>query len=382
MLTFQFLEANNQYDVAVAGGGLAGLATAILLRDKGYRVIVFEKERYPFHKVCGEYISNESRRFLQRIGLDVDALGAAPIQKVLISSIGGRSITERLPLGGFALSRFRLDHELRNIAVGKGVIVREDTRVNDIQPEEERFTLDADAPYSARVALACYGKKANLDVKWRRRFTLKKKNRLNNFVGVKYHVRTDFKNDLIALHNFPGGYGGLVRIEEDRYCLCYLTTAGNLQKAGGIKELEQRVLSVNPYLRELFSRSEILYEAPLTISQISFDKKTQVENGVLMVGDAAGMITALCGNGMSMALHGAKIACEWVDRFLKGDISREEMERGYCRHWRKTFGTRLWFGRRIQSMFDSRLFGVLLPIFRTLPFFTRWLIRKTHGHEF
>ena len=60
----------------------------------------------------------------------------------------------------------------------------------------------------------------------------------------------------------------------------------------------------------------VLFEEPVTIAQISFAKKTQIENHVLCIGDAAGMITPLCGNGMSMALHGSKIAAEAITTFL------------------------------------------------------------------
>lgn len=398
------MTATVKYDIAIAGGGLAGLASAILLKRKGYSVIVFEKETYPFHKVCGEYISNESKQFLNRLGLDVDALGASNINKVTVSSIKGRTVKEKLHLGGFALSRYVLDHELSKIAKQEGVIIKENTRVNDIQYKNEFFEIHADVHYEAKVAIAAFGKKTNLDVKWKRPFALKKKNRLNNFVGIKYHVRpafasqhmpsirsssdkasagnADFPADTIALHNFPKGYGGIVKIEEDKYCLCYLTNAENIQKAGGIKEMEKKFLSHNPYLNNILTRAEILYEAPLTISQVSFDKKTQVEDHILMVGDAAGMITALCGNGMSMALHASNILAEQIHQFLQGKISRIEMENRYQKEWKKEFATRLWFGRRIQSMFDSRMFGLLVPVFKAFPFFTRWLIRKTHGKPF
>jgi flavin-dependent dehydrogenase len=54
------------FDIGVIGGGLAGLSFAILCADAGYSVALFEKEEYPFHKVCGEYISLESYDFLQR----------------------------------------------------------------------------------------------------------------------------------------------------------------------------------------------------------------------------------------------------------------------------------------------------------------------------
>ena len=73
----------------------------------------------------------------------------------------------------------------------------------------------------------------------------------------------------------------------------------------------------------------MLWKEPVVISQISFDKKNLIEDHVLMIGDAAGMITPLCGNGMSMALHASKIAAEQITKFLEGTISRELMEQNY-----------------------------------------------------
>ncbi len=80
---------------------------------------------------------------------------------------------------------------------------------------------------------------------------------------------------------------------------------------------------------------EFLYDEPLTISRISFNKKTQIENHVLMIGDTAGLIAPLCGNGMSMALHSSKLAFEEIDLFLQGRINRYEMEIQYTQQWEK-----------------------------------------------
>src|SRR6185503_11517226 len=90
---------------------------------------------------------------------------------------------------------------------------------------------------------------------------------------------------------------------------------------------------------------------PVAISQISFDKKNLVEDHILMVGDAAGMITPLCGNGMSMALHASKIAAEQIQNFLSGIISRETMEKNYVAQWNKLFANRLKMGRALQNYF-------------------------------
>ena len=76
-----------RYDVAVIGGGLAGLATAIQLADRGKQVILFEKRQYPFHRVCGEYISMESWDFLNRLGLDLASESLPMISKLNISAI-------------------------------------------------------------------------------------------------------------------------------------------------------------------------------------------------------------------------------------------------------------------------------------------------------
>jgi flavin-dependent dehydrogenase len=147
--------------------------------------------------------------------------------------------------------------------------------------------------------------------------------------------------------------------------------------------MEAGILSQNPYLKKIFAESEILYEAPLVISQISFDKKQQVEHHVLMIGDAAGMITPLCGNGMSMALHGSKIAFGQLDLFLHKKITREMMELQYTLEWKKNFSKRLKAGRFIQKMFGSSwVTNAFVAVLKPFPGLINRLIQQTHGNKF
>jgi len=137
------LEDDRPYDLAIVGGGLAGLSLSIQMAKAGYRVILFEKEQYPFHRVCGEYISLESWNFVQRLGIDLPALNVTHIKRLQVSDIKGVFFEQPLPLGGFGISRFKLDHELAQIAKQAGVTILELTRVNDVRFSRELFTIES-----------------------------------------------------------------------------------------------------------------------------------------------------------------------------------------------------------------------------------------------
>jgi len=99
------MNENKQYDVAIAGGGLAGLALSIQCAQAGYRTVLFEKEKYPFHKVCGEYISFESWNFLEELGVPLSQMNLPVIRRVLVTAPNGKKLVKSLPLGGFGISR-------------------------------------------------------------------------------------------------------------------------------------------------------------------------------------------------------------------------------------------------------------------------------------
>jgi flavin-dependent dehydrogenase len=377
--------SNELYDVALVGGGLAGLSLSILLAKANYRVALFEKEKYPFHKVCGEYISFESWNFLEELGIPLSDWSLPVIRRLMVSSPNGKYLEQDLPLGGFGISRYKLDSSLADIAKANGVQLFEENKVSDIGKQASLFNIKNSKENNyAKIVCGSFGKRSNLDIKWKRDFTVKKNNKLNNYIGVKYHILTDHPNDLIALHNFKNGYCGISQIEENKYCLCYLTTAENLRSNdNSIEKMERNVLQKNPFLKKIFTESTFLFPEPVTISQISFEKKMQVENNILFVGDASGMITPLCGNGMSMALHAAKIAFLCIDDLLQNKITREQMEKNYEEQWKKLFAKRLRTGRIIQSFFgDEFLSNLLINTLKPFPKFVSFLVKQTHGEAF
>jgi len=370
--------------VLVLGGGLAGLAVALDLAGRGHCVAVVERRRYPFHRVCGEYVSNEVLPYLRRLGADPAALAPAAIRRFGLSSPAGRMLTSPLDLGGFGVSRYQLDDFLYQKAVAQGVEFIFATVADvafDAAAGQHHVALADGRQLTAALVLGTYGKRSALDRQLGRPFFSQR----SPYLGVKHHLRLPgFARDVIELHNFRDGYAGVSAIEGDKLCFCYLTTRANLKAAGGsIAALESEVLARNPRVANILGHAERLYAQPEVINEISFAPKLPVEQHLLMVGDAAGLITPLCGNGMAMALHGAALAAPLADRFLRGELARPALEAAYAHAWRQQFGARLRVGRAVQRLFGGPILSELVVSgLRHWPAAVRTLMRQTHGSEF
>ncbi|TAF67094.1 MAG: FAD-dependent monooxygenase [Cytophagales bacterium] len=372
------------YDIGIIGGGLAGLANAIQMAKAGLKVILFERQQYPFHRVCGEYISMEALPFLQN-ELEIDPFehGAIQLSEFRLTSPAGRQLIVPLDLGGFGISRYTLDELLYQKATEKGVTILQNTiiRQTEKQINHWQLTTHQEQTFEAKTVIAAYGKRTQLDQLWKRRFFQQK----SPYIGIKYHIKYAYQPlHQIALHNFQQGYCGISRIEDDKYCLCYLTTRENLRKHQNIAQMEKEVLRKNPFLDHIFDHAEWLYDAPKVINEVSFAPKKLIEqDGILMCGDSAGMIAPLAGNGMAMALHSAKILSKCLIDYQKGDIDQKTMHQNYQKEWKKYFANRLQRGRQLQSFFGSTLLSELLVITtKNLPFLAQKLIKQTHGNIF
>ncbi len=367
----------------VIGGGLAGLTSTIELSRAGRKVLLIEKKEYPYHKVCGEYISNEVLPYLRSLGFDPMAFGAADIKRLRLSTPHGKNIYTYLDMGGFGISRYTIDNELYKLAIAKGAEVLMNTRVTDVKFAENQFTVTTqDATYTSKLVIGSYGKRDTLDKKLDREFIQQH----TGYTGVKYHIKIDYPHDEIGLDNFKDGYCGISRVEGDTYNLCYLSYRAPKEEFKNIAELEEKVLFRNPVLRDIFSRATFLWDAPLVITQVSFEPKQLIENHIMMCGDAAGLITPLCGNGMSMAIGAAKLLTGLIEEseiLTRGSITptdRQQLEDCYTKLWNKQFKTRLYWGRKIQGFFGNPLLtSAFLNTVHSIPPLERRLIGLTHG---
>ena len=155
-----------------------------------------------------------------------------------------------------------------------GADIKTNIKITELIFENDAFYLEDQKgnQYTSDFIIGAYGKQSIIDKKINRSF-LKKR---NPYVGVKYHLKTDFPKDLIALHNFQSGYCGISAIEDGLYNLCYLGNRNVLRQYGSIEQMEKNVLMQNPFLKEIFSNSEFVFDKPQVINEFSFAPKTAI----------------------------------------------------------------------------------------------------------
>jgi menaquinone-9 beta-reductase len=288
----------NKYEVLIVGGGLAGLSLAIMCAQSGLKVLLIEKGSYPRHKVCGEYISMESYDVVKKLGIPLKTLQVPFINKFVLTSPHSAEATTRMNTGGFGISRYYLDEKLAQLAVDAGVKLLTQTKVQHMVKVHNGYqvTTQKGLVFESPLLVGSYGRISGLHHP--------SKVPQKEFVGVKYHVDAGPEDDTIEIHHFRGGYCGVSKVENGHYNLCYLARSVDLKESkGNIDLLEQRVLMKNPCLAERLKTNR-LFEPVLT-SGLFFGVHTTPGLSYPQIGDAAGFIPPLTGNGMSLAFRSA-----------------------------------------------------------------------------
>jgi len=267
---------------------------------------------------------------------------------------------------------------LANEALGENVQIIHDEALN-ITFENNSFKVQSkNHQIKAEFVLSAHGKRSSLDKTLNRKFISQK----TPWIGIKAHYKTkDFDENLVELHNFQGGYCGLSMVENGHINLCYLVHQNAFKAHKSIEKFNRNGLTQNPHLKNFLDQSEPVFEKHLSISQISFQNKPSVSNHILYIGDAAGLIHPLCGNGMAMAIHSAKLVSEEIIKFFNNDHqNRTSVEKAYNSQWQTNFQKRLFYGKVIQKiLLRPNLSSKLINLLSGSPFLLKQLIKQTHG---
>ncbi len=343
---------NLKSKIAIVGAGPAGASLAIRLAKEQFAVTLIEREKFPRHKLCGEFISPECLEHFQALGVldEMLLVGGDRMTKTVFYAPDGKSVCVPSKWfgnglqGALGLSRAEMDFLLLDKARKIGVRVLEETSAVDLLLEAgevrgvkvrnksgefaEIFAdLTIDASGRAGVLGKFFQRKA-AKPQSRKDFNkqqTKDKGHRTKLVGFKAHLKNvAMEKGVCEIYFFRGGYGGLSFVEKDLANHCFLIQANIVKEFGGnADKIVENVVFRNKRAYETLKNAELVYDW-LAVSVDEFGRKDMSPAPCLLtVGDASAFIDPFTGSGMLMALEGAEILAEILaeNRFSPGEIA-------------------------------------------------------------
>jgi flavin-dependent dehydrogenase len=358
----------SQADVVVVGAGPAGAATAILLAEHGVGVTVLDRGPRTRPKVCGEYLSPEAGRVLDRLGVlkTVDAGGAVPLAGMRITAPDGTVLDARYGVVGacrpyrehaMGVSRATLDGALLDRVRALPVELRERARVTDVIVEHGRVVgvraCDAAGrvlDVRARVVIAADGRTSVIA----HRLGCRRPHPLARMALVTYVSGVRDCRDVGEIFVDPPDYAILNPLAPDRINLSLVVPLAHA--AAWRARLEDffvaRVKQLSYLSRRLAGAIRV---APLlSLGPLAYRVVPPREGGVLLVGDAAGFYDPFTGEGIFTALRSAELAADTVLAALRaGDVSAPALA-VYERARRAAFADKQRLTRALQAVIGHR----------------------------
>lgn len=331
--------SKNKTQIIIAGAGPAGSSLAIRLARQDFPVILIERESFPRHKLCGEFISPECFAHFAAVGVldQMLAAGGERLTNTVFYSTTGRSV--RVPSkwfgsaeGALSLSRAEMDRRLLEQARSAGVEILEKTSVVGLLFDGETVSgvktrgadgdtaeIFADLVIDATGRANVLGRLADKEASRRRpprpqgtiadQSAAARTTARNRLVGFKAHL----KNAAPAprhceIYFFPGGYGGLSQVENDLANFCFLVRADLVKEfSGDAARLVEQITAQNARAAETLSDAVPAHDW-LTVSVDNFGSGNLIPAPrLLAVGDAGAFIDPFTGSGMLMALESAEL---------------------------------------------------------------------------
>jgi geranylgeranyl reductase family protein len=374
----------SRMDIAIVGAGPAGSAAAIFLARKGYSVTIIDKEQFPREKLCGDFINPINRPVFRALGVEEKILSQQheKVTSFRMTSFLGEEAEAALACRdedmGLGLRRFDLDQILLQKAGSEGVGLFQNSRVRSISKENNEWDLETDRGgivehLRARVLIGADGR--NSWVAHHLGMVTAKSTR-GRSVGFQVRLTTSAKIDgKVEIHLFPGGYAGVVGLGDHTITLGFAIDKGSLRQRHSTERLLDSHLSVNPYLKEILRRSEVV-GAMRSTYPVYFPPRRSYGERILLVGDAARVNEPVTGEGIYFAMKSGELAAQAIDQaFRKSDFSASHL-RLYERDCRSAFAAR----RRMNTLIRWLVYrpALLSPLIRVSATRTRLLDSLVH----
>jgi geranylgeranyl reductase family protein len=372
-----------QADVIVVGAGPAGASTAYHLAQAGVDVLLLEKAAFPRDKICGDGLTPRAVKQLVGMGFDLDEPGWQRNEGLRIVGAGHRlelpwPDLASFPSYGAVRTRTDLDEVLARHAEKAGARLKEQTAVTGplldersgrvvgvgAKPVDDRGRKVGDEiAYRAPVVVACDGVSSRLATS----LGLERRENRPMAVGVRAYYETPRHDDpwmeswLELWDGRPGesnllpGYGWIFGVGDGtaNVGLGILNTSAAFQSVD-YKDLLMRWLANTPDEWGFRDENRVgrIGSAALPMG---FNRKPHYTRGLMLVGDAGGMVNPFNGEGIDYALEAGHTAADIVLQALARPegAARERVLQGYADALDSAYGGYFTLGRLFARMIGN-----------------------------
>ena len=334
-----------KFDVLVIGAGPAGSALATRLAGAGRAVAVLEKSAFPRAKVCGEFIAPPGVRQLEQLGVALPA--GEPVDRIALWAGGLRIDAPLAPAR--ALAREVLDALVLERAVSAGAVLYQPARALAVTRTGEGFIVQAsDGELEAHAVVAAHGSWEPGPLPTQ---CVRPRPAASDVFGFKAHfTRHRLPARTIGLVPFAGGYAGAVALSGAAATFACSVRRDALRalrrRHGGVcagEAVFQHVVDTSVAVHEAFAAAA--RDGPwLAVGPLRPGVRRLVRDGIFAVGNAAGEVHPIVGEGITLALESASA--------LASALQCRPMEaaREYQRRYSPVLRRRLWRSTLLASV--------------------------------
>jgi geranylgeranyl reductase family protein len=358
-------ENNTVYDVCIVGAGPSGSTCAYYLAQQGKRVLLLEKEKFPRDKLCGDAICSKALLHLEKMGVLQEIIAedrghwsreGGFVSPNGISFIGNSAQHTGTPLV-MAIKRIILDEKIARAAAAAGANLVERSPVvkAEFSPEAKLWTVscggERSKDYQAKMLVAADGATSKL-ARCLGLVTTKA-----DSVCSRAYIKaetSDFTSDGVVFYppSLLPGYCALFREARDELSFCCYLIPGGEYVPTDLSRVHHSLIKEDPYVsKAIGSRAEVekMKAAPLRLGGIA----QSYSDRLLIIGDAAGQIDPLTGEGIQYGMDAAKIAADTLEEaFAVNNFSEQFLQR-YHRRWMKAFGWDFYWSQKFLQFYTK-----------------------------
>ena len=375
-------------DIVIIGGGPAGSAAAVYTARAGYSVCLVERQAFPRETLCGEFLSREVMAVLRDIGLELEFLSLAPskIDWFTLYPDRGPRLSEPLGFTAYGMKRSTFDRMLLESARSNGVSIIQPAVVESVVRLEQGYeflfrTSEGLQTIRGRWAIGAYGRSSPLDGQLKRPFAGIR----TGLNGIKFHIPASMlgivRSDEILICAGPGIYCGINHVDGGSATICFLER--RRRNAHRPRRQVRELVESNPGLAQIVTPEALLaveHAAIYGAGNIYFGPRSVVEDGMLMVGDAARVIAPLAGDGIGMALQGAQLLGRVFEHERRTPEGRDALEQRYRQEWERLFKVRVRTALLLQRvLLSTQMRWITSSLLESAPSILRTALNMTRG---